>query len=157
MVTRSGSGPYATRRMGLSSFAQHAVDLLSGVGAVKVRAMFGGYGVSLNGISIGLIADDRLYLRVDEETRAAFEGGGSIPFVYSSRNGPMTMKNYWALLPEEAVDDPDKAEPWGRLAVAAAERSERLKRAKKGKPTSKAKSARTESRQPPPRAKSRRR
>jgi DNA transformation protein len=141
--------------MGLSSFAEHAVDLLSGVGPVKVRAMFGGYGVSLNGISIGLIAEDRLYLRVDDETRAAFEGAGSAPFVYPSRKGPMTMKNYWAL-PEEAVDDPDKAKPWGRLAVAAAERAERLKRAKKTKPTPKAKPA-TASRTRAPRAKSRRR
>src|SRR5919197_4884612 len=118
--------------MGLSSFAQHAVDLLSGVGPVQVRSMFGGYGVSLNGISIGLIAQDRLYLRVDEETRAAFEAAGSAPFVYPSRNGPMTMKNYWAL-PEEAVDDPDRAERWGRLAVAAAERSKKSQPAKKKK------------------------
>jgi DNA transformation protein len=116
--------------MGLSSFAQHAVDLLSGVGPVQVRAMFGGYGVSLNGISIGLIAKDRLYLRVDDESRAAFEAAGSAPFVYPSRKGPMTMKNYWAL-PEEAVDDPDKAERWGRLAVAAAERSKARTPAKK--------------------------
>lgn len=133
--------------MGLSSFAQHAIDLLSGVGAVKVRAMFGGYGVSLNGISIGLIADDRLYLRVDDESRAAFEAAGSAPFVYPSRKGPMTMKNYWAL-PEEAVDDPDKAERWGNLAAAAAERSEALKRAKKKRKPAAKKS--------PPRAKSRR-
>jgi len=113
----------------LSSFAEHAVDLLAGVGQVRARAMFGGYGLSLDGISIGLIADDRLYLRIDDATRAEFEGAGSSPFIYQSKNGPMTMKNYWAL-PEDSVDDPERAAKWGKLAVEAARRAETAKTSK---------------------------
>jgi DNA transformation protein len=116
----------------LSSFAQHAVDLLAGVGPVKARSMFGGYGLSLDGISIGLIDKDRLYLRVDDQSRPQFEAAGSAAFIYPSKNGPMTMKNYWAI-PEDAVDDPDQAAKWGRLAVEAARRAEAGKKAKKGK------------------------
>lgn len=129
----------------LSSFAQHSVDLLSGVGPVKARPMFGGYGLSLDGISIGLIDEDRLYLRVDEQTRPQFEAAGSTVFVYQSKKGPMPMKNYWAI-PEEAVDDPDQAVKWGRLAAEAARRTEAGKKAKASakpkasrKPASKAK------------------
>jgi DNA transformation protein and related proteins len=114
----------------LSSFAQHSVDLLASVGPVKARAMFGGYGLSLNGVSIGLIADDRLYLRVDDATRAEFEQAGSAPFVYPSKNGPMTMKNYWAI-PEDSVDDAERAAKWGQLAVDAGRRGEAAKAAKK--------------------------
>ena len=113
----------------LSSFAEHAVDLLAGVGQVRARAMFGGYGLSLDGISIGLIADDRLYLRIDDSTRAEFESAGSSPFIYQSKNGPMTMKNYWAL-PEDSVDDPERAAKWGKLAVEAARRAETAKTSK---------------------------
>ena len=113
----------------LSSFAEHAVDLLAGIGQVRARAMFGGYGLSLDGISIGLIADDRLYLRIDGATRAEFEGAGSSPFIYQSKNGPMTMKNYWAL-PEDSVDDPERAAKWGKLAVEAARRAETAKTSK---------------------------
>lgn len=117
----------------LSTFAEHALDLLAGVGPVRARAMFGGYGLSLEGISIGLIADDRLYLRVDDEARDAFAKAGSEPFVYESRKGPMTMKSYWSL-PEEAIDDPERASRWGRLAWEAARRAEAKKRERKTKP-----------------------
>jgi len=120
----------------LSSFAQHSVDLLSSVGPVKARAMFGGYGLSLDGVSIGIIADDRLYLRADDASRPEFEKAGSAPFVYPSKNGPMTMKNYWAI-PEDAVDDAERAAKWGQLAVEAGRRAEAAKGAKK-KPAPKA-------------------
>lgn len=127
----------------LPSFVQHALDLLAGAGPVRARAMFGGYGLSVNGISMGLIAEDRLYLRVDDESRGQFEAAGSKPFVYPSKNGPMTMKNYWAL-PEEAIDDPEKASRWGTLAVESSRRAEALKKkparaAAKAKPAPKAK------------------
>ncbi|HEY8208212.1 MAG TPA: TfoX/Sxy family protein [Myxococcaceae bacterium] len=121
----------------LSSFAQHAVDLLSSVGPVKARAMFGGYGLSLDGVSIGLIAEDRLYLRVDDATRGEFEQAGSAPFVYPSKNGPMTMKNYLAI-PEDAVDDSERAARWGRLAAAAGRRAEAAKSARSSKKPKKA-------------------
>jgi len=113
----------------LSSFAQYAVELLSSVGPVKARAMFGGYGLSLEGVSIGLIADDRIYLRADDLTRSEFQAAGSGPFIYQSRNGPMTMANYFAL-PEDSVDDPDKAARWGGLAAEAARRAGAAKAAK---------------------------
>lgn len=137
----------------LSSFAEHALDLLAGVGPVRARAMFGGYGLSLEGISIGLIADDRLYLRVDDETREAFSAAGSEPFVYGSRKGPMTMKSYWCL-PEEAIDDPERASRWGRLAWEAARRAEAKKRARKTKPTPARKTTAT-AKTPTPRKRSR--
>ncbi|HYV48164.1 MAG TPA: TfoX/Sxy family protein [Myxococcaceae bacterium] len=116
----------------LSSFAQHSVDLLSSVGPVKDRAMFGGYGLSLDGVSIGLIADDRLYLRVDDTSRPEFEKAGSAPFIYPSKNGPMMMKNYWAI-PEDAVDDSERAAKWGQLAVEASRRAEAAKGTKGAK------------------------
>ena len=135
----------------LSSFAEHAVDLLAGVGQVKARSMFGGYGLSLDGISIGLIADDRLYLRIDDATRAEFESAGSSPFIYQSKNGPMTMKNYWAL-PEDSVDDPERAAKWGKLAAEAARRAEAAKTSKAPKKkatTSKAATTKTTTKKTP--------
>lgn len=113
----------------LPSFVQHALDLLAGAGPVRARAMFGGYGLSVGGISMGLIDEDRLYLRVDDQTRGQFQAAGSEPFVYQSKNGPMTMKNYWSL-PDEAIDDPESASRWGKLAVEASRRAEALKKKK---------------------------
>lgn len=130
----------------LPSFVQHALDLLAGVGAIRARAMFGGYGLSVDGVSVGLIGEDRLYLRVDDQTREQFQAAGSEPFVYPSKNGPMTMKNYWSL-PEEAIDDPESASRWGRLAVEAARRAEAGK--KKPKASAKAAMERKPSGDPP--------
>lgn len=110
-----------------ASFLDHALELLSGVGPIRARAMFGGYGVSLNGISIGIIDDDRLYLRTDEATRPQFQSAGASPFTSPSRKGPMVMNSYWSL-PDEAVDDPDEAVAWGRLAVEAALRADTAKK-----------------------------
>ncbi|HLL52782.1 MAG TPA: TfoX/Sxy family protein [Myxococcaceae bacterium] len=111
----------------LPSFVQHSLDLLAGAGPIRARSMFGGYGLSVGGISMGLIDEDRLYLRVDDETREQFQAAGSDPFVYQTKNGPMTMKSYWSL-PEEALDDPEAASRWGRLAVEASRRAEAAKR-----------------------------
>jgi DNA transformation protein len=121
----------------LSSFAQHSVDLLSGVGPVTGRSMFGGYCLFMDGLAVGLIDDDRLYLRVDDQTRGQFEAAGSAPFVYPSKKGPMTMNSYWSI-PEEAVDDPEQAVKWGRLALEAARRANA---AKANKPKARAKAA----------------
>lgn len=115
------------------SFVQHALELLEQVGPIRARSMFGGHGLSLNGTSIGLIDDDWLYLRVDDQTRPQFEAAGSRAFTYPSKNGPMTMNSYWAL-PEEAIDDPDVAAKWGRLAAEVAARAEARKKAKAPRP-----------------------
>lgn len=112
-----------------SSFVEHAVELLSSLGPVGARAMFGGHLLTSRGLSVGLVDDDRLYLKVDDATRAEFQAAGSEPFVYESRDGPMTMNGYWSL-PEEAVDDPDTAAKWARLAGEAAARADAEKRAK---------------------------
>jgi len=77
-----------------------------------------------------LIDEDRLYLRVDDETREAFASAGSEAFVYPGRNGPMLMKKYWSL-PEDAIDDPEQAARWGRMAWEAAKRGEAKKGPKK--------------------------
>ena len=47
--------------------------------------MFGGYGLYLDGLMIGVVIDDGLYLKADEPTRAHFEAAGCAPFVYDSR------------------------------------------------------------------------
>ena len=40
--------------------AQHLVDLMAAVGPVKLRPMFGGHGLFLDGLMFALIAGDRL-------------------------------------------------------------------------------------------------
>lgn len=98
----------------------HLRELLDPLGRINVRAMFGGHGVYCDGVFFALVADGRLYLKVDALTRERFKAAGCAPFVYTGQARPIEM-SYWSV-PETALDSPDDLEPWARLALAAAAR-----------------------------------
>jgi DNA transformation protein len=100
------------------AFAAHCAELLSGSGAVRVRRMFGGHGLYLDGCFVAVVTARRLFLKANEETRAAFEAAGSQPFVYT-RLGQAATLGYWSA-PDAAFDGPEAMRPWARLALQAA-------------------------------------
>jgi DNA transformation protein len=102
-------------------FADYVVELLSAIGNVYARRMFGGYGIYCDGTMFALIADDVLYFKTDEVNRPDFERAGSEPFVYNARTKQITMA-YWRA-PEEAMESRELAAPWARGAYAAALRA----------------------------------
>lgn len=115
-----------------SDFIQYVVDMLSPLGAVETRAMFGGHNVSLGGLTFGLIVDDMLYLKADAENRPSFEELGLGPFVYGSKDGrPMTMSYFTA---PDCLDDWDALGPYATGALAAARRAKAAKPAAKKAP-----------------------
>src|SRR5688572_29350826 len=99
---------------------EHLRDLFEPLGPISARAMFGGHGLYFDGLIIGIIIQDALYLKVDEQTRGRFEAVGSEPFVYDMRGKPLALR-YWTL-PEEAMDSPQAMRPWAQLAIEAARR-----------------------------------
>ncbi len=102
-------------------FVELLKDVLSGLGPVSVRRMFGGAGVYAGGIMFGLIAEDTLYLKADSQSQRAFEAEGLRPFTYKGRGRVIAM-SYWRI-PERLLDDPDEMLDWARRALAAAERA----------------------------------
>ncbi len=102
-------------------FRDHLLDLLAPLGAVTVRAMFGGGGVYLDGTMFGLVADDVLYLKVDDANRGDFEAAGSGPFVYQGKTRPVAMSYYQ--VPAEIMDDGETLCRWARRAWEAARRA----------------------------------
>jgi DNA transformation protein and related proteins len=117
-------------------FAHHCCDLLSAaIGPCHARRMFGGWGLSCDGVSVAVIAWGVLFLKVDPLTRDTFADAGGKPFTYDPENGrkPMQM-SYWTV-PEEALESPPLMAPWARLALQAALRQANAKPAKKA-PTS---------------------
>ena len=99
-------------------FIAHLHDLFAALGPVGTRAMFGGHGVYFDGLIIGIVIDDALYLKTDAQTRARFEAAGCTPFVYTSQQQPITT-SYWSL-PEDAMESPQAMLPWAKLAFEAA-------------------------------------
>lgn len=108
-------------------FVAHVLELLAPLGAVRPRRMFGGHGLYLDSLFIALIADERLYLKADAETRQAFERAGCAPFAYSRRDAAAVTLGYWSA-PDDALDSPQGMAPWARLALAAALRAKASKR-----------------------------
>jgi DNA transformation protein and related proteins len=109
-------------------FVDHIVELLASFGSIKARRMFGGWGLSYDGLSIGLIAFERLYLKVDVVTKPNFMAAKCEPFVYEGKSKTVEM-SYWTV-PDEAMDAPHLMQPWGQLAIEAALRAANAKSAK---------------------------
>jgi len=108
-----------------NEFVAHCLELLGSMGAARSRRMFGGHGIYVDELFVGLIAFDRLYLKADVSTRASFEAAGCQPFVYDGAGKSVTMAYFSA--PEEAMESPPLMQPWARLALAAALRARALK------------------------------
>ncbi len=69
-------------------------------------------------------------MRVDDETRPAFEDAGMEPFAYDTRSKRVTGRSFYAT-PEELFDDADEFRDWARTALAVAQGAARAKAAKK--------------------------
>lgn len=104
-----------------------ARELFGDLGDVTLKLMFGGAGIYLDGVMFGLIANETVHLKVDDDNEAAFVAAGSGPFVFMMKDGRQAPLRYWRL-PETAADDPDEAARWGRLGLDAALRAKRPKK-----------------------------
>ena len=104
------------------SFVVFCLDVLSVVGSVRARGMFGGHGIYLGEVMFALVANDVLYLKVDKETSATFRAAESEPFVYHGKQGKPVTMSYWEM-PLEGFESPERAEHWASLAIEAAQRA----------------------------------
>jgi len=111
---------------GKSEFVEYLLELLEPFGGVKVKAMFGGFGIFRRDLMFGLVADDTFYLKVDEKSRSEFQSKGLSPFVYKMKGKDCTMPYYQA--PEEAMEDPEEMAQWAKKAYDAAKRAAQGKR-----------------------------
>ena len=106
-------------------------ELFVGLGAVSIRRMFGGAGVSAQGVMFAVVIDDVVYLKVDDPLRADLEAEGSVPWVYPRDGQPVQMG--YSSLPDAALDDPDEACAWARRALHVALAKQAAKPKKKPK------------------------
>lgn len=104
-------------------------EMLTPLGPVMVKRMFGGFGVFLDGLMFGLVTDDQLYLKTGEGGRSMFEAEGLGPFTYTKKGGPAVLTSYYRA-PERLLDDQDEMLEWARAAHRAAVDAHRAKQAK---------------------------
>lgn len=112
-----------------SRFADYCCELLVGVGPCRARRMFGGWGISMDGLTIAIVADlgsgEKLWLKADDETRGRYEAAGCERFTYLAQGVERSMNYYSA--PEEALESPQLMTPWARQALDCALKAQSAK------------------------------
>ena len=111
-------------------FVLHVLEMMRPAGSASSRAMFGGHGVYLDGVIVGIVDDDVLYLKTDGATRAAFVERSLPPFAYRGHDGEMHETSYFRA-PDEALESPASMHEWLRAALAAALRAKAAKAPKR--------------------------
>jgi len=109
-------------------YVAHIVDLLQFIGPVESKTMFGGFGLFLEGLMFGLVADNELYLKVDAENRSDYEEMGLQAFGFM-KNGKEFKMGYFQA-PEEAMEDAELLAGWASNAYGAAMRAAAKKKKK---------------------------
>ena len=99
-------------------FIDHVLELMRGAGTPSARAMFGGHGVYLDGLIVGIVVDDMLYFKTDEATRGAYTKRALPPFRYRGHDGEWRDTSYFRA-PDEALESPPMMREWLRAALAA--------------------------------------
>jgi DNA transformation protein len=110
------------------AFIEQVVDLFASFEPVTTRPMFGGVSLMVDGMMLGFLDDDELFLKVDAESTPRFTAAGCKQFTYPTKQGPMPMAYYQP--PPETLEDARELRPWFDLAMGAAVRKQAIKEAK---------------------------
>jgi DNA transformation protein len=100
-------------------------QLQRSVPGIRARNMFRGVGIYANDVFFALMADDSLYLKVDEMTRPSFEVLGLGPFRPYGDGGEV-MQYYE--VPPDVFEDAEALRPWVEAAIAVARRAKARRR-----------------------------
>jgi DNA transformation protein len=108
-------------------FARFVAEQMAAAGTTRLRRMFGGHGIYVDGIFVAIVADDRLFLKIDGETRAHFDARALAAFTYLRAGRPSELGYREA--PPEVFESPDDMRIWVRRALEAALRAQARERA----------------------------
>jgi DNA transformation protein and related proteins len=96
------------------------LDRLAALGDISARAMFGAHGLYWRGVIFAIAHRERLYLKVNDQSRPAFEALGMGPFRPNDRQ---TLKSYYEV-PQIVLNDTEALLSWAGEAIRAGQSSE---------------------------------
>ncbi|KJR91928.1 TfoX/Sxy family protein [Burkholderia pseudomallei] len=102
--------------------ADELAEQLDALGPIGVARFFSGASLRLDGVLFGFVHAGSLFLRVDDDTRAAFERAGMRPFSYSGRTRTVVVGGYYET-PADVLEDVGMLRDWCRDAHRAAHRA----------------------------------
>ena len=103
------------------TFAEFLREQLVPLGHVTMRRMFGKTGVFCDGVMFGMVTENTLYFRVDDQNRVTFKEAQAFPPLNYDKRGHTIDLSFWRA-PERLFDEPDELVVWARAALAAAHR-----------------------------------
>ena len=103
------------------TYAEFLREQLAPLGHVAMRRMFGKTGVFCDGVMLGMVTENTLYFRVDEENREIFREAEAFPPLNYAKKGETIDLAFWRV-PERLMDEPDELVVWSRAALGAARR-----------------------------------
>ena len=101
-----------------NDYLEYVLEQLGGLGRVRSRRMFGGFGLYCAEQFFALIFDDTLYFKVGDSNRADYESRGMARF-RPHRDRPELSMTYYTV-PAEVLEDVEEAVAWARRSVEAA-------------------------------------
>jgi DNA transformation protein and related proteins len=101
------------------------LELLSGMGVLRQRKMFGGVYVYCDDLFIATIHDETLYFKANASTAAEFVARGLPMFSYPKDGGIATLQYYQA--PPEVFTAKTAMRYWAAKALLAAQQDSALK------------------------------
>lgn len=102
--------------------ADELAEQLDALGPIGVARFFSGASLRLDGVLFGFVHAGSLFLRVDDDTRAAFERAGMRPFSYPGRTRTVVVGGYYET-PADVLEDVGMLRDWCRDAYRAAARA----------------------------------
>src|SRR5438552_14356432 len=103
------------------TYAEFLREQLAPLGRVTLRRMFGKSGVFCDGVMLGMVTENTLYFRVDDQNRVTFKEAESAPPLNYRKRGSTIDLSFWRV-PERLFDEPDELVTWAQAALAAARR-----------------------------------
>jgi DNA transformation protein and related proteins len=103
------------------TYAEFLREQFVPLGRVTMRRMFGKTGVFCDGVMFGMVTENTLYFRVDDQNRVTFKEARSFPPLNYEKKSSTIDLSFWRV-PERLYDEPDEFVAWARAALAAARR-----------------------------------
>jgi len=103
------------------TFAEFLREQFAPLGGITMRRMFGKTGVFCDGVMFGMVTENTLYLRVDDENKETFKEAERHPPLNYAKGGGTIDLSFWRI-PERLFDEPEEFVAWARAALAAAHR-----------------------------------
>lgn len=105
----------------MSEYTDYLHEVFELAGPITIKRMFDGHTLYYQGLPVGIVYEDTLFLKADAETRVEYEKRNLPQFTYQKKDKTIGLPYFQA--PEDIFDDRHQATIWLKRAFEASLRS----------------------------------